>query len=241
MIEIKRDIKTTDSESKESKLFKMETKRIKHKMIGDDIVNILFAMAGLLTIVLLVIFTTKSCTAEATEFETWYIGAENGLNLRSAPTTDSEVLTVYQRGTPIEIIGIDSSGEWWESWDGERQGWVNKQYMSPYADNGIFTYHGHSTKPICAVTVTQYDTSPGENGGYSTTACGDQLTDVVGLAIAADPRLLPMNKKVYIEGVGYRTVRDVGGAIKGAHIDNLVWNIDYAWNINEWHNVYAAW
>lgn len=170
--------------------------------------------------------------------ETWYTRTD--LNLRSEPTTDSGVITVYQPHTELTVIGTDG-GEWWQVWDGERQGWVNKQYMSPYADNGIFTYHGHSDTPLCAVTVTQYDTSPAENGGYSTTACGDTLTDVVGLAIAADPRLLPMGSKVYIDGVGYRTVRDVGGAIKGAHIDNLVWRIDCSWDINAWHNVYAAW
>ncbi|MBQ2663127.1 MAG: SH3 domain-containing protein [Clostridia bacterium] len=190
------------------------------------------------SILLLIIGITLICSATAYAAETWYTATD--LNLRSEPTTDSGVITVYQPHTELTVIGTDG-GEWWQVWDGECQGWVNKHYMSPYADNGIFTYHGHSDTPLCAVTVTQYDTSPAENGGYTVTACGDQLTDVVGLAIAADPRLLPMGSKVYIEGVGYRTVRDVGGAIKGAHIDNLVWNIDYSWDINAWHNVYAAW
>lgn len=40
-------------------------------------------------------------------------------------------------------------------------------------------------------------------------------------AIAADPRVLPLGTKVYIEGMGSYVVKDTGGAIKGNKID--VW------------------
>ena len=190
------------------------------------------ALFGALVYCMIMMYTTAYAA------ETWYTATD--LNLRSEPTTDSSVITVYQPHTELTVIGTDG-GEWWEIYDGVNQGWVNKQYMSPYADNGIFTYHGHSTEPICAVTVTQYDTSPAENGGYTVTACGDRLTDVVGLAIAVDPNVIPYDSKVYIDGIGYRTARDCGGAIKGNHIDLLVWDIDYSWSVTQWHNVYAAW
>ena len=39
--------------------------------------------------------------------------------------------------------------------------------------------------------------------------------------IAADPRLYPMGTHLYVPGYGAGTVEDVGGAIKGRHID--VW------------------
>lgn len=37
--------------------------------------------------------------------------------------------------------------------------------------------------------------------------------------IAADRSLYPFGTVVYVEGYGYGTVEDVGGAIKGRHID----------------------
>jgi 3D (Asp-Asp-Asp) domain-containing protein len=38
-------------------------------------------------------------------------------------------------------------------------------------------------------------------------------------AIAADPRVLPLGTRVYIDGMGEFTVKDTGGAIKGNRID----------------------
>lgn len=37
--------------------------------------------------------------------------------------------------------------------------------------------------------------------------------------VAVDPRLFPMGTKFYIPGYGWGIARDVGGAIKGRHID----------------------
>lgn len=52
--------------------------------------------------------------------------------------------------------------------------------------------------------------------GYGITAVGTRATE--GRTIAMDSRF-PFGTKVYIEGVGYRTVEDRGGAIKGNRID----------------------
>lgn len=192
-------------------------------------------------VIMIIVLCVNFALTAAAEYEKWYVGASSGLNLREKPTTDSGIITVYPKGTELSVIDADDTGEWWEVCDGFRQGWVCKKYLTSREGNDAFTYHGHSDTPLCAVTITQYDTSPAENGGYTTTARGDKLTDVVGLAISADLSLLPMDSKVYIDGIGYRTVRDVGGAIKGHHIDLLVWNIDYSWDVNQWHNVYVAW
>lgn len=40
-------------------------------------------------------------------------------------------------------------------------------------------------------------------------------------SIATDPRVIPMGKRLYVEGYGYGIANDVGGAIKGRRID--VW------------------
>ena len=43
-----------------------------------------------------------------------------------------------------------------------------------------------------------------------------------GMTVAADPAVLPMGTRVYIDGVGERVVQDAGGAIRGHKIDLAV-------------------
>lgn len=82
-----------------------------------------------------------------------------------------------------------------------------------------FTYSKKLT-----VKATAYDTSPEENGGYSTTATGMKLG--YGM-VAVDPRVIPLGSRLYIESVdeggswtyGYAVAGDTGGAIKGNRID----------------------
>lgn len=179
------------------------------------------------------------------QFETWYVSANNGLNCRTRPYTDkdSNVLKVYDKGTELQIIGIDDTGMWWETWDGETQGWCYSTYFvqnkedlekpSNSVDGGIGTYLGN-------FKITGYTPSPAENGGSTVTCMGDNLWNSVGWAIAVDPRVIPLGTKVYIEGIGYRVARDVGGAIKGNKIDVLTGSNNESCAITGYYNVYLA-
>jgi 3D (Asp-Asp-Asp) domain-containing protein len=73
-------------------------------------------------------------------------------------------------------------------------------------------------------TCTAYDLSgcgkAPDDPWYGITAGGTTATE--GRTIAADWGVLPEGTVVYIEGVGVRTVEDVGGAIKGYDIDVFI-------------------
>lgn len=57
-------------------------------------------------------------------------------------------------------------------------------------------------------------------GGNGVTASGKETE--VGVTAAADWNVLPNGSVVYIDGVGFREITDVGGAVNGNHIDVLV-------------------
>ncbi len=57
---------------------------------------------------------------------------------------------------------------------------------------------------------------PGDPG-YGITATGKRAQP--SRTIAVDPHTIPLGSLVYIDGVGYRVAEDVGGAIRGHHID----------------------
>lgn len=54
-------------------------------------------------------------------------------------------------------------------------------------------------------------------GGNPTTASGEPVTP--GVTVAADPAVIPLGTRVYIDGIGERVVQDTGGAIQGRKID----------------------
>lgn len=76
-------------------------------------------------------------------------------------------------------------------------------------------YAGEYT--IVAYCTEQY---PHICGGNPTTKSGEPVTP--GVTVAADPDVLPLGTRIYIDGVGERVVQDTGGAIKGRKIDLAV-------------------
>lgn len=75
--------------------------------------------------------------------------------------------------------------------------------------------------------------------GWGTqTASGNRAN--AGVTVAADTRILPLGTRIYIEGVGERIVQDVGGGVRGNHIDVFVNNHAecYNSNINGYARVY---
>lgn len=48
--------------------------------------------------------------------------------------------------------------------------------------------------------------------------------------VAVDPRVIPLGTKLYVDGYGYAIAEDIGGAIKGNHIDLYFSSTNEMWN-----------
>jgi len=82
------------------------------------------------------------------------------------------------------------------------------------------------------VSATAYTASC--NGCSGVTATGVDLNaDPNAKVIAVDPSVIPLGSKVYVEGYGYATAADTGGAIQGNKIDVHVPNKNqaYGWGV----------
>lgn len=73
-------------------------------------------------------------------------------------------------------------------------------------------------RKVLTMSATGYDPSPATIGPGATgrTATGRRATFGV---VAVDPRVIPLNSLVFVEGYGFAIAADTGGAIKGNRID----------------------
>ncbi|MDY0404453.1 LysM peptidoglycan-binding domain-containing protein [Virgibacillus sp. 179-BFC.A HS] len=69
-----------------------------------------------------------------------------------------------------------------------------------------------------SVKATAYTANCDGCSGVTSTGI-DLKADPNAKVIAVDPNVIPLGSKVYVEGYGYATAGDVGGAIKGHKID----------------------
>ncbi|MCL6446026.1 MAG: 3D domain-containing protein [Alicyclobacillus sp.] len=74
---------------------------------------------------------------------------------------------------------------------------------------------------VTAYAVSFHSTGKSPNSpGFGITYSGTRAT--VARTIAVDPHVIPIGSLVYIEGIGWRLAEDIGGAVKGRHIDLLL-------------------
>ena len=122
-----------------------------------------------------------------------YVISPEGLNVRTEPGTDSEVLEVIPFAG--EVYGETEAG-WMRLED--REGYVKAEYLS--TDNPLenMEYMG-----VWRTTAYAYTGSPCANGEYPEE----------GYTIACNS--LPFGTRVYIKGAGFRFVEDRGPASMG--------------------------
>lgn len=71
--------------------------------------------------------------------------------------------------------------------------------------------------------------TPWCGNGDGVTSIG--VTPTVGRTIAVDPSVIPYGSLAFVEGFGWRTAEDTGGAIKGKKLDLFVSSYDEAYSI----------
>ena len=178
-------------------------------------------MKKILCILIAILITIMCSVTVNANYEKCYVTASY-LNCRTEPDINSSIITAFPNGTELQIIGAD--GKWWQVYNGNIQGWCSSTYLKIANTNTSNDSTETIGKYLGNFKISYYTCSASENGGWNVTAKGQKLSDVIGICIAADPKVIPYYSKVYIEGVGYRTVLDCGGAIKGNKIDILVKN-----------------
>ena len=117
---------------------------------------------------------------------------------------NSKELSVAQDNIVDQAIEINQLTEEVSRLNGDIE--VLKSYLFGYCGEFEITYYD-SCYECCGKT----------NG---ITASGEKAQE--GVTVAADTSILPMGCKIYIEGIGWRTVQDRGGAIKGNKLDIYV-------------------
>lgn len=120
-----------------------------------------------------------------------YVTAPSGLNLRQKPTSDSTSIQVLEYGTKLVVIDDEPDLGGWLRVEGGN--YVDGDYVQktdPFTEMELLGEW--------RVTAYAETGSPCANGRYPTE----------GYTIACNS--LPFETKVYIEGVGFRTVEDRG-------------------------------
>lgn len=73
-------------------------------------------------------------------------------------------------------------------------------------------------RKVLTMTATAYDPSPATIGRGATGFTRTGIRAKYGV-VAVDPRVIPLNSLVYVEGYGFAIAADTGSAIKGSRID----------------------
>ena len=184
------------------------------------------------------VFTT-SITAGSTEASAAsYSGkATMGLNVRTGPGVQNRSIGAVEEGA---VVSGPVVNEWVQiSYKGQT-GYVSKYFLTDGSSNGRADYSNSKksykknsnnnyrknnsykketakksqSSPKSGRTITMEATAYNEPGGL--TASGTRAR--VG-AVAVDPNFIPLGTRLYIEGYGYATAEDTGGAVKGKIID----------------------
>lgn len=146
-----------------------------------------------------------------------FLYAKGYIRVRKKATQKSSSKFLLKPGQKVKII--KESGKKWVKIriSKKKTGYVQKKFL----DTNKKKAKKIATQGVGGFRITGYCPCYTCSEGYGRhTASGRTAT--AGRTIAADTRVLPMYTEVYIKGLGRYTVEDVGGGVKGRHIDVFV-------------------
>lgn len=149
-----------------------------------------------------------------------YVTAKNGLNIRSAPDIEAEKLTAVPFGTEIEVIESTDDSEWVEVTYQEGKAYVYGKYLGDKRPDVTETSNT-ALNYLGKFKITYYCNCRKCCGKWAGGATKSGTMPTAGRTIAVDPRVIPLDSQVIIDGVTY-AAEDTGSAIKGNKIDIYV-------------------
>lgn len=84
----------------------------------------------------------------------------------------------------------------------------------------------HPRPPLGRFKLTAYS---GPQGGKAKAITATGTSARAGRTVAVDPTVIPLGSRVYIDGIGERIAEDIGGGVKGRHIDLYVPSVPAAY------------
>ena len=150
---------------------------------------------------------SSDAKTEAVSFETKYV------DVQTIPRGSTRVYQQGRNGTKT----IEYKVTYLNGVECERE--VSREYISTSPTECVI-YRGVGGSVSAGGRTYTYSyyidcTSTVYTGG-GTTASGVPASESV---IAVDPKVIPLGTRVYVDGIGFRTAADTGGAIKGNSID----------------------
>lgn len=142
-----------------------------------------------------------------------YIVNASVLNVRQGAGTHTGIIGQLVRGQNLILVEELSNGWMKINYNG-KPGYVSSSYVTKSgtepANQKEFYVEATSYSPYCegcsGITAAGYDVRANPNMKL----------------IAVDPAVIPLGKRVYVEGYGEAVAGDTGGAIKGKKIDALM-------------------
>ena len=132
------------------------------------------------------------------------------LNARTGAGVKYKIKYKIPKGKKVTYVG-GRKGDWVKVSYNGKKGYVNAKYLSGITRTGS----AGRTFYVSSTAYTAYCA-----GCSGRTATGINLrANPSKKVIAVDPRVIPLGKKVYVEGYGLAVAGDTGGAIKGNKID----------------------
>jgi len=120
----------------------------------------------------------------------------------------------------IEVVRYMHKSYYENNLEAEIIYWTNK--YNQLTDMPGFTYFGEFVITgycSCELCTGRYALNRPWVGNREIAITASGAVAEIGITIATDPSVIPIGTVLYIDGLGIRVAQDIGGAVRGRHID----------------------